>query len=598
MAEPEDRVTAADHQAGEPDPADAHRHQASDAVRRDADAALQGIIQARFDAIMETWPAHATYLGIHAHDGRLADMSRAAKEADMAAEARFVRDLEAIDPGSLSAEADFERDVALHGARLRRFDDGVIRGWQRRASASHEIGDALFILLARDFAPLDERLESLTQRLEGVPAALRQVRDRLVPDAVRLWNELEVRAASELPLLVHEVVSAARGQWPGGNPRLVRLERAAQASRDAIADYAAWVESTLAEGTDDFALGARALDELVALRGFDGLSTEDVLDIGWQQLDELHRVRAEAGRAIDAGLSEDEAVERVKADGPSDFETALGAYRDAMLRARRFIEEHDLATLPPDDHIDVRPTPQHMRGLIPLAAYFEPAAFDRPIRGVYIVTPSVDGDPRAMREHNWASIVNTSVHEAYPGHHLQFSAALASPTPARLLTDAPEFHEGWGMYCEEMMLEAGFEDTPARRVIVATDAIWRACRIILDIGLHRGQLGVDEAVDFLVQHTRFERPVARAEVHRYTQYPTYNLSYLLGKVMILRLRADERARLGPSFSLKGFHDALLYSGNLPVSFHRRLMAGEGGGPTHPAAGTHRAAASSGAPHTA
>jgi uncharacterized protein (DUF885 family) len=143
------------------------------------------------------------------------------------------------------------------------------------------------------------------------------------------------------------------------------------------------------------------------------------------------------------------------------------------------------------------------------------------------------------------------------------------------------------MYCEQMMLEEGFEDTPARRVVVATDAIWRACRIILDIGLHRGQIGIDDAIDFLVEHTRFERPVARAEVYRYTQTPSYNLSYLLGKVQLLRLRADERARLGGGFSLKGFHDALLYSGNLPVSFQRRLLAGGGGGPTLPGAGIQR-----------
>ncbi len=200
---------------------------------------------------------------------------------------------------------------------------------------------------------------------------------------------------------------------------------------------------------------------------------------------------------------------------------------------------------------------------------------------MYIVTPSVDGDPRAMLEHNWASIVNTSVHEAYPGHHLQFAAALSSPTPARLLTDAPEFHEGWAMYCEQMMLEEGFEDTPQRRVIVATDAIWRAARIVLDIRLHRGEISLDEATDFLVAHTGFERPVARAEVNRYSQTPGYALSYLLGKVLVLRLRADEQARLGSAFSLKDFHDALLYSGNLPVSFHRRLLAGEGGGPTAP-----------------
>jgi uncharacterized protein (DUF885 family) len=140
------------------------------------------------------------------------------------------------------------------------------------------------------------------------------------------------------------------------------------------------------------------------------------------------------------------------------------------------------------------------------------------------------------------------------------------------------------MYCEQMMLDEGFEDSPERQVIVATDAIWRAARIILDIRLHRGELRVEEAIDFLIEHTGFERPVARAEVYRYTQTPTYNLSYLLGKVLLLRLRADEQHRLGDEFSLKAFHDALLYSGSLPISFHRRLLAGGGGGPTLPGSG--------------
>ena len=184
-----------------------------------------------------------------------------------------------------------------------------------------------------------------------------------------------------------------------------------------------------------------------------------------------------------------------------------------------------------------------------------------------------------MREHSWASIVNASIHEAYPGHHQQHAAALSSSTPSRLVARAPEFTEGWGMYCEQLMLEEGFEDTPARRIIVATDAIWRAARIILDIRLHRGEIGVGEAIEFLIEHTGFERPNAVAEVHRYTRTPTYNLSYLLGKVLLLRLRDDEQRRLGSSFSLRGFHDALIYSGSIPVSFHRRLLRGEGGGPT-------------------
>ncbi|HKZ91479.1 MAG TPA: DUF885 domain-containing protein [Candidatus Limnocylindrales bacterium] len=560
---------------------------ADGSVTAEADAQLEALIRSRFDALMETWPSHATALGIHRHDGRLADLSRAAREADMAAEAAFISRLEATSVEDLSEPQGFERDVALHGARLRLFEAEMVAGWRRGASASRDVGDALFLLMARDFAPLEDRLESITQRLEGVPTALAQARDRLVSRPVRLWNELELGAAGDLPRLVHEIVLAARQRWPAGDARLARLERAARATREALLDYGAWIGTTLDDASADFALGREAFDALIALRDFDGLTSDDILAIGHEQLEAMHEARREAGRAIDPSLSESEVVERVKTDGPPDFETALSGYRQSIVRARLFVEAHDLATLPVDDAIEVMPTPLFMRSLIPLAAYFEPAAFDRPIRGVYIVTPSVDGDPRAMREHNWASIVNTSVHEAYPGHHHQFSAALSSPTPARLLTNAPEFHEGWAMYCEEMMLEEGFEDGPARRVIVATDAIWRACRIILDIGLHRGQIGIDDAIDFLVEHTRFERPVARAEVYRYTQTPGYNLSYLLGKVQLLRLRADERARLGGGFSLKGFHDALLYSGNLLVSFQRRLLAGGGGGPTLPEAGIQR-----------
>lgn len=543
------------------------------------DALVSALIRSRFDTWVQTWPGHATRFGLHQHDGRLPDLSRAAKEADIAAERGFVRQLEGVAPETLSPPLAFERELALHSARLRLFSDEVVRGWERTSHATDEIGTAIFLLLARDFAPLEERLVSMTQRVEGIPTALEQVRDRLGSEPVRLWLEQEQSSARELPTLLAEIVAEAGTVWPEGNAKLVRLHEAANAAEDALADYAAWIDGCLEGAGGRTALGGPELDRLVELRVLEGLITDDILAIGYEQLEAEHETRQAAGRLIDPSLSETEVVARVKADGPADFEAALVAYREAMLRARGFIAEHDLATLPADDVLEVLPTPRHMRNMLPLAAYFDPAAFDRPIRGTYVVTPSVDDDPAAMREHNWSAIVNTSVHEAYPGHHLQLSAALATPTPARLMLEATEFIEGWGMYCEQMMLEQGFEDTPARRVTVATDAIWRAVRIILDIRLHRGEMSVDEAVDFLVEHTGFERPVARAEVQRYTTDPGYNLSYLLGKVLLLRLRTDERARLGPDFSLKAFHDALLYSGSLPVSYHRRLLAGEGGGPT-------------------
>jgi len=120
-----------------------------------------------------------------------------------------------------------------------------------------------------------------------------------------------------------------------------------------------------------------------------------------------------------------------------------------------------------------------------------------------------------------------------------------------------------------------FKNSFRFRLILHTDAIWRACRIILDVRLHRGEIGVDEAVDFMIDQTRFERDNARSEVEWYTYRPTYPMSYLLGRTLLLELRADEQRRLGEAFSLRDFHDGLLRNGSLPISFHRRLLAGEG-----------------------
>jgi uncharacterized protein (DUF885 family) len=122
-----------------------------------------------------------------------------------------------------------------------------------------------------------------------------------------------------------------------------------------------------------------------------------------------------------------------------------------------------------------------------------------------------------------------------------------------------------------MMKEAGFDNTPVHRWVMHTDAIWRAARIILDIRLHRGEMSFDEGVAFLVEHTGFERPAALAEVKRYTATPTYALSYLYGRHMIESLRDRVKARMGPAFNLKFFHDTLIYGGTMPVSFAGRLF---------------------------
>ncbi len=554
---------------------------AAPVVATEGDRAFADLIADHFEALMERSPAVATYLGIHAHDHRLADFSRDAFLAGMDAERRHESALEAIDPAGLSPATAFEREVALFVVRRARFDAEVHRAWERRAHAADEIGDSLFLLFARDFAPLAERLEAITERLVATPDALRRVRDRLGPRPVRLWLQLEIDGLRTLPSFIESIVAAGPEAWGGDDPRQARLARAAAAALTAMHEYADWLRTQLPRAGDEYALGGADLETLIRLRALDGLDGDAILAIGLEQLELQHLARAEAAREMAGSPDEATAVDRVKADHPATFEAALEGYRDAMHRARAFVIAHDLATMPSDEVLEVIPTPAYLRAVMPFAAYFAPAAFDRPRRGTYIVTPSVDGDPGAMREHNWASISNTSIHEAYPGHHQQLTAALARPTLSRLLLDAPEFVEGWGMYSELLLREHGFDATPEHRVALATDAIWRACRIILDIRLHRGEIGTAEAIDFLVEHTGFERPNATAEVNRYTSSPTYQLSYLLGRELILRLRADEQARLGDAFSLRRFHDGMLWSGCLPVSFHRRLLAGEGGGPILP-----------------
>ena len=532
------------------------------------DGRLYDLVETRFRRIVRDNPIVGTYLGIHTEDHRLGDGSRDAVLAELAADKVHLAAVEALDPGALSASARLERDLEIHNLRRSIFDTEVVRIWERRSTALDTIGDGIFLIFAQDFAPLPERLASIAGRLEAIPVYLDQSKTRATVPQVRLWQRLEIESARDVPSLLAEIETAA-SDLPDADRR--RLGQAATAARAAIDDYAGSLESSLDGGTDDWALGRERYDELVALRAFDGLDADAILAIGEEQL-ALHKAaRINAAREIDSSVDEGTVVERIKEDHPATFEEALEGYRDVMVRSRRHLIEKRIVMVPDDERIDVVATPEYLRNVIPFAAYFSPPKFDPNPKGIYIVTPSVGNDPNAMREHNYSSISNTSIHEAYPGHHLQLSVANRHPSLTRILTDAPEFTEGWGMYSELMMREQGFDDAPNFRLAMATDAIWRACRIILDVRMHRGELSVEEATNFLVGHTSFERANAQAEVNRYTYTPTYQLSYLLGRVLLLQLRADEQRRLGERFELRAFHDSLLANGSVPISFHRRVL---------------------------
>jgi uncharacterized protein (DUF885 family) len=533
------------------------------------DDRLYDLVEARVRRVLRENPAVATFFGIHTEDHRLGDGSRDALITELDADKRHLAQVEAIDPARLSEDARFERDVELHNLRLSTFETEEIRTWERRSTALDTVGDAIFLLFARDFLPLPERLASIARRLEAVPAFLDQSKTRATVPQVRLWQKLEMESARDLPQLFEELRAAGETSLRDGERR--RLGSAIDRANEALVGYREWLSGTLDGGTDDWPLGRERYDRLIELRAFDRLTADEILDIGHAQLAEQRRLRREAALEVDPDADEPSVIDRVKSEQPASFQAALDAYRDAMYRSRAHLIEHDIVSVPDDERLAVIETPTYLRNVIPFAAYTESPPFEREPTGLYIVTRAVDDDPDAMREHNWYSISNTSIHEAYPGHHLQLTVGGRNPSLSRLLTNAPEFVEGWGMYSEQLMREHGFDAGPKFRVILHTDAIWRACRIILDIRMHRGELTTEEAVDFLVEHTAFEEPNARAEIKRYTYTPTYQLSYLLGKVLILGLRADEQRRRGAAFSLRAFHDTLLRAGSLPISFHRRLL---------------------------
>ena len=540
-----------------------------------ADERFWGIVEAEFRRMLEQHPILGTYIGLHDGDDRLDDATRDAAMQEVADVHRVERELEAIDPNELSESVRFERELALHNIRRELFDMEVHRVWERRSTAMDAVGDALFSVFARDFAPLKDRLASLTGRLEGVPAFLEQHKTRATAPQVRLWQELEIESGGQMPYLLDEVKAAGQGVLDERSQ--ARLDKAVETASAAVVAYIETIKAKMGSAVESWALGSEAYDRLVSLRAFDGLDASQILEIGEQQLALNKAARVADARRIDPSVDERTVVDRVKANHPKDFDEALAAYKDAMIRARTHIIERGIATMPPGEQISVIPTPEYLRTVVPFAAYFEPPKFDKRPSGIYIVTPSVGDDPNAMREHNYASISNTSVHEAYPGHHMQLSAAVAHPSIVRLLVDAPEFVEGWGMYSEQMMREQGFDDGPEFLLAMHTDAIWRACRIILDVRMHRGELSVEQATAMLIEHTAFEHANAQAEVFRYTYTPTYQLSYLLGKVLLLQLRSDEQHRLGSGFSLKRFHDTLMNNGSLPISFHRRLLAADAAG---------------------
>ncbi len=231
--------------------------------------------------------------------------------------------------------------------------------------------------------------------------------------------------------------------------------------------------------------------------------------------------------------------------------------------------EKQLATVYEEDKLLVEETPAFMAPLLPFAALVSPGKFDSKQVGNYIVTrPHEAGN---LGKHlNYASIANTAVHEGFPGHFLQMTVSNRGSF-VRLFAGGTETIEGWAHYCEQMMMERGFNRSPEVQFMQVNDAIWRAVRIIVDVKLSRGEMSFDEAVDMLMKEARISKEGAVAEVRRYTLSPGYPLSYLLGKHLILKLKEEVKQKMGNKFSERFFHDVVTANGELPMFLLKKIF---------------------------
>ena len=532
----------------------------------DANTKFDQTAKEMFKTFIGRDPLLATSLGIHDYDHLLPNGTLKAKLEDIEIARNYLKRIEEFEDAELTQERRFDKDLAIDSLKLSLFFDENLRLWSSSPEAPHTLGASLFLLLTREFASIQDRLGKLNDRIQVIPRFLRDSRERII-DPVELWTTLAIQATEGLPHLLEEIVTIAKDVKFSLRDDLTGVSEDATA---AISDYKDWLSNkVITRSRKNFAIGKKNFDKILELRGL-GLSSDELLRFAYSALDKEKARLRELALKVRPGATVEDVKQIIKSRHPKSFQEALEAYRRSIETSKNFIMERNVFRIPPNEVVIVRETPKFMKSLVSTAAIFQPAKFDKDQISIYLITSHQD--QKFLEEHNYHSIPNTTVHEAYPGHHLQGCCANANQSLIRLLTPFPvEFVEGWAHYCEEYMKDIGFDDSIEARFEQTIGMIWRATRMILDTKLARGEITFEAAVKFLVEQTGMERQIATIEVNEYAERPSYFLSYYLGKQMIQKLKRDVKEKLGEDFDERKFNDLLLYAGSIPMKYIRRAV---------------------------
>jgi uncharacterized protein (DUF885 family) len=534
-------------------------------------------------------PTNGTLAGYHQYDGQLEDFSRKTIEAEITALKSFEKQIETIHPDE--EKADFvprsDREMVLGNIRSELLTLETIRPWEKDAdNYSSACANGAFTLMERKFASPDERLRSLVSREKQMPALLDAARVNL-KNPPRIYTEIAIEQLPDIVSFFEKDVPLA---FADAEDAALKAEfaRTNAAVIAGLKSYLDWLKTDLLpRSTGDYRIGADAFQKKLAYDEMVDTPLDKLLEIGWADLRKNQAHFNQVAKELEPDKDASAVLEELGENHPAP-DHLLDAFRGTFDGLVSFIRANHIVTIPSDVRPIVEETPPFMRATT-FASMDTPGPFEKHATEAYfnvtLPDPSMKPDEVEgfMHSFNIGTVISTAVHEAYPGHYIQFLWVPRAPSRVRKLLGANTDVEGWAHYCEQMMLDQGYgqpgvgakdeRESKFLRLGQLQDALLRNARFIVGIEMHTGKMSFDEAVAFFQKEGYQSKETAMVETKRGTSDPTY-LYYTLGKLEIMKLREDMKKKQGAAFSLEEFHNSFLREGFPPIKIVREAMLGD------------------------
>jgi uncharacterized protein (DUF885 family) len=539
-------------------------------------APFSSLVKGYLDERYDESPTWASMLGLTAYDERSEDLSAEAFRRRDEAVLAWKRRLSAVGDDTLTADERIDRDVILASLRGRELMQPRLE-WKRQPNTylNPSLG-GVFTLFLHRLRPERELADAARARLVAVTKQVADGKANLdFALAPRVYVERAIGQARAAARYARELV-------PGEvkDPALrQKVAEAGATAAGAYEDFAAFLESNKARAGGDYAIGEELYTALLREKELLPFGTRELRERGREQYDLLSNEANKIAGQIDGGGTWTEVCERLNRVHAPTPDAMRDEYVEWTERARSFLVDTGLVTLPPGESCTVEPSPHYQRPIQAVASYNQPPAFSDSLHGHFFVPYPPDGTPpdevqKRLEGNCSAGIPTTAVHEAYPGHHWHLVMAKQNRSPIRRTHFTSYFAEGWGLYAERVMREQGFFADPRHLLFQYEATLFRAARIVVDTSLHLGEMTFDQAVDFMVMNGNLTPPNAKAEVGRYCSWPTQASSYLTGMLEIIDIRTRWLAKRGSADrgALRAFHDAITSTGSIPTSLAERAIA--------------------------